>query len=66
MEHLYFVCPNTGRDVDTGIETELDTLLRIRTAPIRVTCPVCGEVHEWRVRDAQLTNAVDGELASSE
>ena len=30
MEHLFFVCPMTGREVDTGIETEIGTLLRIR------------------------------------
>jgi len=57
MERLYFVCPNTGREIDAGIETELDTLLRIKTETIRITCPICGEQHEWRVRDAQLAKA---------
>jgi predicted RNA-binding Zn-ribbon protein involved in translation (DUF1610 family) len=56
MEHLHFICPNTGRDIDAGIETELDTLLRIKTKPVRIICPVCGEEHEWRVRDAQLVH----------
>jgi predicted RNA-binding Zn-ribbon protein involved in translation (DUF1610 family) len=57
MEHLHFVCPKTGRDIDAGIETELETLLRIKANPIRMTCPICGEPHEWRVRDAQLVKA---------
>ena len=54
MDRLTFVCPNTGRDVDAGIETELQTLLRIKGETIRIICPVCGERHEWRVADAQL------------
>jgi endogenous inhibitor of DNA gyrase (YacG/DUF329 family) len=57
MERLYFVCPTTGKTVDVGIETELDTLLRIRMDRVRLRCPVCGERHEWQVRDAQLGNA---------
>src|SRR5262245_61854741 len=57
MEQLHFVCPKTGRDIDAGIATELETLLRIKMKPIRITCPICGEQHEWHVRDAQLVKA---------
>lgn len=54
MERLYFNCPNTGRMVDIGIETELGTLLRIRMNHVSARCPICREWHEWPVRDAQL------------
>jgi hypothetical protein len=57
MEQLFFVCPNTERTIDVGIESELDTLLRIRNSLVRAQCPVCGEAHEWRVADAQLPKA---------
>ena len=57
MERLYFVCPNTGQDVDVGIDSELETLLRIRAKPVRARCPVCGERHEWQVREARLLQA---------
>jgi predicted RNA-binding Zn-ribbon protein involved in translation (DUF1610 family) len=57
MEHLRFVCPNTGREIDSGVEAELETLLRIKTEPIRIPCPACGEEHEWHVRDAQLAKS---------
>ncbi len=57
MERLYFVCPNTGRDIDVGIESELDTLLRIRSKRVNARCPACGEQHEWEVREAQLAQA---------
>jgi endogenous inhibitor of DNA gyrase (YacG/DUF329 family) len=57
MERLYFVCPTTGKDVDGGIESELQTLLRIRMNRVRLRCPACGQHHEWEVRDAQLAKA---------
>ena len=57
MEHLIFVCPATGRQVDSGVETEIGTLLRIRQQNVRVHCPACGEFHEWQVGDAFLTKA---------
>jgi predicted RNA-binding Zn-ribbon protein involved in translation (DUF1610 family) len=57
MERLVFFCPRTGREVDVGIESELQTLLRIRTNKVQARCPRCGERHEWLVRDAQLAKA---------
>jgi predicted RNA-binding Zn-ribbon protein involved in translation (DUF1610 family) len=57
MERLHFRCPNTGEIIDVGIESELDTLLRIRNKRVLARCPQCGESHEWRVADAQLLQA---------
>jgi predicted RNA-binding Zn-ribbon protein involved in translation (DUF1610 family) len=57
MEHLIFVCPTTGREVDSGVESEISTLLRIRQQTMRMRCPACGEWHEWSVRDAFLARA---------
>lgn len=57
MESLIFRCPSTGKPVDSGIETEIGTLLRIRRAMARSRCPACGEIHEWPVRDAYLAEA---------
>jgi predicted RNA-binding Zn-ribbon protein involved in translation (DUF1610 family) len=57
MERLHFVCPNTGQDIDVGIDSELDTLLRIRSNSVRARCPACGEHHEWQVREARLLQA---------
>jgi endogenous inhibitor of DNA gyrase (YacG/DUF329 family) len=57
MERLYFKCPKTGKDIDVGIESELDTLLRIRMSPIRARCPACGDWHEWQVCEARLLQA---------
>ena len=57
MEHLIFVCPSTGREVDSGVESEIGTLLRIRQQSVRVLCPACGGWHQWTVRDAFLAKA---------
>ena len=57
MEHLIFICPATGKAVDSGVESEIGTLLRIRQNKVRVTCPACGAGHEWLVGDAFLAKA---------
>jgi predicted RNA-binding Zn-ribbon protein involved in translation (DUF1610 family) len=54
MERLIFTCPTTGKKIDIGVETEIGTLLRIRTETVRAACPACGEPHEWSVNDASL------------
>jgi predicted RNA-binding Zn-ribbon protein involved in translation (DUF1610 family) len=58
MERLIFVCPSTGREVDSGVESEIGTLLRIRQQSLRVLCPACGGWHQWTVRDAFLAKAI--------
>jgi hypothetical protein len=57
MERLMFVCPATQRRVDVGVETEINTLLRIRTKILRARCADCGDWHEWPVSDAYLPEA---------
>ena len=57
MERLLFVCPATGREVDVGIETEIGTLLRIKSETLRAPCPACGQMHRWAVREAALAKA---------
>jgi hypothetical protein len=57
MERLFFDCPSTGRTVDVGIETEIGTLLRIKSETLRAPCPACGRVHEWKVSEATLAEA---------
>ena len=52
MEHLIFVCPATGREIDSGVGSEIGTLLRIRQQNVRALCPACGAWHTWQVRDA--------------
>ncbi|MEA2923262.1 MAG: hypothetical protein QOE78_1053 [Alphaproteobacteria bacterium] len=64
MEHLIFMCPSTGREVDSGVESEIGTLLRIRQQNLRLLCPACGGWHQWAVRDAFLAKAALAKAAS--
>lgn len=57
MEDLYFLCPTCGSELEIGIATELNTLLRIRDRRVRALCPRCGRTHEWQIRDAGLKAA---------
>jgi predicted RNA-binding Zn-ribbon protein involved in translation (DUF1610 family) len=57
MERLIFVCPSTRQGIDVGIESDIGTLLRIRSKTVRARCPACGQTHEWRVGDAWLAQA---------
>ena len=57
MERLFFACPVTRCRIDSGVETEIGTLLQIKSEKVRARCPACGQVHEWTVRDAELPKA---------
>jgi hypothetical protein len=54
LERLVFICPDTRRAIDVGVETEIGTLLRIKSETLRARCPACGQIHHWKVRDAAL------------
>ncbi|MFZ5691974.1 MAG: hypothetical protein ACOY5F_12040 [Pseudomonadota bacterium] len=47
-------CPNTGRAISTGIETDLDSFLAMPDVITRVRCPHCGEEHNWSKYNAFL------------
>jgi hypothetical protein len=57
MGTLTFVCPRTGRPIETGIETDPDTLAIVRAVRMRVTCAHCGEAHPFQVEDGYLEEA---------
>jgi two-component sensor histidine kinase len=47
MKTLRFECPNTGRVVDSGINTYRHAYM----VSTRVRCPICEDLHEWRVAE---------------
>lgn len=65
MDVLVFRCPRTGREVESGIEAHPNILVRLFS--VRLRCPACEELHEWRVIDARLLehHAVTSGLAGS-
>ena len=57
MGNLTFVCPRTGRPIETGIETDPDTMAIVRAVSMRLTCAHCGEEHAFQVEDGYLDEA---------
>jgi len=57
MAVLTFSCPMTGRAIPSGIETDENTLSRIRGLSIRVRCPHCGRHHAVRMAQGYLASA---------
>jgi hypothetical protein len=45
MSFIGFRCPNTGREVTTGIDTDRSQLQRMRTLKISVFCSDCAGGH---------------------
>jgi hypothetical protein len=57
MAMVMISCPNTGRDVPTGIETDPSSFESFdAAAPIR--CPVCGRDHAWSKTNAWLAGSL--------
>ena len=57
MAVLTFFCPMTGRVIPSGIETDQNTLSRIRAVSIRLRCPHCGGHHDVRMTQGYLASA---------
>jgi hypothetical protein len=57
MASLLIRCPQTGKEVSTGIETDSANYALFPDALVYTHCPHCGLKHAWWHRDAWL----DGE-----
>lgn len=58
-------CPETGRAVATGIETEPEEFRRFPQVESWLSCPACGKEHVWSVTDAFLEPAGDSAQAQA-
>lgn len=47
MRALTFRCPRTEAIIDSGIETDHDTLCKLQRVVLRMQCPHCGKVHAF-------------------
>ena len=54
MSALVFTCPNTGRDIVSGINTDLESLSQVQELPVSLFCPNCGKVHRLTARNGRL------------
>ena len=60
MNTLRFQCPNTGREVSSGVSAHG----RTRLISIRARCPICEDVHEWQVADGGYCTVLSAEHRS--
>ena len=54
MSALMIRCPQTGRPLYTGIETDQISLNKTPDVPMHSRCPVCGGDHTYWKREAWL------------
>jgi len=53
---LMFRCPDTERELSTGIEMDAATFEQISDVRSQIKCPVCGIDHSWSMSEAWLGN----------
>jgi hypothetical protein len=53
------VCPVTGNEILTGIETNAETFSRIASIVGRVWCEHCQTEHDWSVGGAKFRDEYD-------
>ena len=56
MADILVRCPKTGQEVSTGLKTEWVMFETLPGIQMPLTCPACGETHNWRPKDAWITN----------
>jgi hypothetical protein len=54
MSAIMIKCPNTDRDVFTGIEIDFVSFNRLPNVLSHSYCPACGREHHWRRSEAWL------------
>jgi hypothetical protein len=58
MGTLVIKCPNTGRDIATGVQVDSSTFARMPNEVLETRCPHCRTKHSWRPRDAKFVEAL--------
>jgi hypothetical protein len=57
MGAIMIRCPQTGREIPTGIEMDIAEFQRAPVFFSRVQCPLCGREHEWFAKDAWVCDS---------
>src|SRR4051812_46915152 len=58
MSLILVACPKTQQSLSTGVESTSSTLRQIWNSELTIPCCHCGEVHEFKVRDAVISDAI--------
>jgi hypothetical protein len=57
MTILKVRCPETGREISTGIDVDAESFASLPDKLPLSTCPVCGLAHVWLKCDARFVEA---------
>jgi hypothetical protein len=55
MGTLYVRCPNTGKSIASGIETDRLSFELIPAFTGSIRCPICNTEHRWSKIDAWIS-----------
>jgi hypothetical protein len=58
MPSLFFTCPKTRQQADTGIMTDAESLRDTWSMTLNVNCPHCGHMHAFSVRETYIDDAI--------
>jgi hypothetical protein len=58
MAAVMIRCPETGREIPTGIVTDRESFAATPVFFARVLCPICRTEHEWFAKEAWLCEPV--------
>ena len=65
MSPLFFVCPETGREVSTGIDIDTDSFERgLPRVLAEINCPECGSMHNLFGVETRLSDEQGGNVAN--
>jgi hypothetical protein len=57
MGAVMIKCPDTGRDIPTGMIADRESFKATPVFFARVLCPLCGKQHEWFAQQAWVCDA---------
>jgi hypothetical protein len=60
MGNLVTTCPTTGLKIETGIDTDRDSLDLTPPFVASIACPHCGGEHQFSKSDMLVCEMVDG------
>jgi hypothetical protein len=57
MGLVMITCPQTGREIPTGMEADATSFSRTPVFFSRTFCPICRTNHEWFAKDAWVSES---------
>jgi hypothetical protein len=55
MREIMVKCPETGKEISTGIWCDGESFSRLPFIVSHTSCPLCGQLHGWSKADAWLS-----------